>query len=70
MNNSFVNRVLATFMNNCNGGQNMTETQRNLVDVVRNNDTSRGEAIAMNLCNTMGKSKEEAIAEARQFFHV
>lgn len=70
MMNGFVSRALATIMSNTNNGQNMTETQRNLVDAVRTNDATKGEAIAMNLCNTMGKTKEQAIAEARQFFGV
>lgn len=41
-----------------------------LVNVIKNNDSQRGEEIANNLCNTYGISKEEAIRRAKLFFNI
>lgn len=41
-----------------------------LLQVIQNGDSAKGEQIANNLCNTMGVSKEQAIRDAKQFFHI
>lgn len=41
-----------------------------LLQVIQNGDSAKGEQIATNLCATMGVSKEQAIRDAKQFFHI
>lgn len=41
-----------------------------LLQVIQNGDSAKGEQIANNLCTTMGVSKEQAIRDAKQFFHI
>lgn len=41
-----------------------------LLQVIQNGDSAKGEQIVNNLCNTMGVSKEQAIRDAKQFFHI
>lgn len=38
------------------------------LQVIQDNDSSRGEQIANNICETYGVSKEQAVQMARQFF--
>lgn len=40
------------------------------MDILQNNDSERGQQMAENLLKTYGVSKEEAISQARQFFHI
>lgn len=44
------------------------ERAQQYLTTVINNDSQKGEEIANNLLQTYGKSKEEALAEARRFF--
>lgn len=44
------------------------ERAKQYLTTVMNNDAQKGEEIANNLLQTYGKSKEEALAEARRFF--
>lgn len=67
---NFVEQALNSFINNANGGQKITPIQQNYIDTIKSGDATRGEELAMNLCNSMGVSKEQAIAQARQFFHI
>ncbi len=67
---NFVEQVLNAFMNNANGNGGVTKTQQEYIDTIKSGDASRGEQLAMNLCGSMGLSKEQAIAQARQFFHI
>ena len=39
------------------------------IQVIQNGDSVKGEQIAQNLCNTYGMSKEDAIRNAKTFFH-
>lgn len=41
---------------------------KEMIDVIRNNDSVKGQQIAQNLCNTYGVTKEEATNKARSFF--
>lgn len=41
---------------------------QNYLNVIQNNDQTKGEEIANNLCQTMGVTKEQAIAQAKAFF--
>ena len=40
------------------------------IQVIQNGDSVKGEQIAQNLCNTYGMSKEDAIRNAKTFFHL
>lgn len=68
MNNNFIESILAGFMKR--NGPNLTATQQGYIDTIKSGNASRGEQVAMNICNSMGLSKEEAIAQARNFFGV
>lgn len=41
-----------------------------MVDVIESGDASKGEQMAKNLCESMGVSREEAVRQAKQFFHL
>lgn len=41
-----------------------------MFQAVQNNDAKKGEQIAMNLCKSYGVTKEQAIAQAKQFFGI
>lgn len=41
---------------------------RELISVIQSGDSTRGEQIAQNLCNTYGVTKEDAIAQAKRYF--
>lgn len=43
---------------------------REMIDVIKSGDVDRGQQIARNLCNTYGVKPEDAIAQARSFFHM
>lgn len=43
---------------------------QNMLQVIQSRDSVRGQQIAENLCNTYGISKEDAISNARNFFHL
>lgn len=38
--------------------------------IIREGDREKGERVATNLCNTFGVSQEQAVADARKFFHI
>lgn len=40
------------------------------IQVIQNGDSVKGEQIAKNLCDTYGMSKEDAIRNAKTFFHL
>lgn len=53
--------------------QNNPNIQQNpqaqaMIDVIKNNDQTKGEQIANNLLQTYGVSKEDALKRAQQFF--
>lgn len=41
-----------------------------MINVIRSGDANRGQQIARNLCDTYGMKPEDAIAQARSFFHM
>lgn len=43
---------------------------REMIDVIRSGDANRGQQIARNLCDTYGVKPEDAIAQAKSFFHM
>lgn len=43
---------------------------QDMLQVIQSGDSVRGQQIAENLCNTYGISKEDAISNARNFFHI
>lgn len=67
---SFVENALNLFMARNMNGQSISPVQQNYINVIKNNDVASGEQIATNLCNSMGMSKEQAIAQARQYFGI
>lgn len=61
------NTLLQSLMANNPAIANNPNAQ-NYLNVIQNNDQTRGEEIANNLCQTMGVTKEQAIAQAKAFF--
>lgn len=43
---------------------------REMINVIRSGDVERGQQIARNICDTYGIKPEDAIAQARSFFHM
>lgn len=41
-----------------------------MLQVIQNGDSARGQEIATNLCNTYGISKEDAVKQAKNFFGI
>ena len=41
-----------------------------LIKVIQNGDSARGQQIADNLCQTYGISRDEALKNAKSFFHL
>lgn len=41
---------------------------QNLISVIQNGDSKKGEEIARNLCNTYGVAPEQAFTQAKNFF--
>lgn len=41
---------------------------QNLISVIQNGDSKKGEEIARNLCNTYGVTPEQAFTQAKNFF--
>ena len=59
---------LAMNMINKNPAIKNNPNAKELIDIIQNNDSVRGEQIAMNLCNTYGVTKEQAIDQAKRYF--
>lgn len=43
---------------------------QSMINVIQSGDEKKGQEIAENICKSMGVSKEDAIRQAEQFFHV
>ena len=41
-----------------------------MIDVIKRGDAQKGQQIAKNLCDTYGIEPEQAIQQARSFFHM
>ncbi len=60
--------ALSLLMQNPNVANNPNAQE--FIQVIQNGDSVKGEQIAQNLCNTYGMSKEDAIRNAKSFFHL
>lgn len=60
--------ALNLLMQNSNVANNPNAQE--LIQVIQNGDSVKGEQIAQNLCDTYGMSKEDAIRNAKSFFHL
>lgn len=65
-NNPFVNYAEKLLQSNPNISNN--PLGQNLISILQNGDSKRGEEIARNLCQTYGISPEEAYNDAVKFF--
>lgn len=43
---------------------------KEMLECIKNNDSKRGQQIARNLCETYGVKPEDAVQQARRFFHI
>ncbi len=43
---------------------------QNMLDAIKSGDNKTGEEIARNLCNTYGVTPEDAVKQAKAFFHL
>lgn len=43
---------------------------QSMLNVIQSGDAQKGEEIARNLCNSYGIAPEQALAQAKQFFHI
>lgn len=66
MNNPLMNFAMA--MINKNPAIQNNPQAKEYINIIQNNDSTRGEQIATNLCNTYGVTKEQAIAQAKKYF--
>lgn len=41
-----------------------------LMEVIQSGDTAKGKQMAENLCKTYGVTPDQALEEARKFFHI
>lgn len=65
--NNPINSILSYFLTK---NSNITPTQQTYIDTIKNGDSAKGEALADNLCQSMGMTREQAINQAKQFFHL
>lgn len=65
--NNQVGALLQKLLENNPNIQNNPQAKE-FLEVIRNNDSVRGEQIANNLLQTYGVSKEDALKHAQQFF--
>lgn len=42
---------------------------KEIIQVLQNGDSKRGEELATNLCKSYGETKEQAVGHAQQFFN-
>lgn len=68
MNNTLQDFALRLLSSNPNIANN--PQAKEYLDLIRNGDAVRGQQIANNLCKTYGMSVQDAIACAKQFFHI
>lgn len=41
-----------------------------MLGAIENNDSVKGKAIAQNLCNTYGVTRDQAVAQAKRYFGI
>lgn len=61
-----LNMLIDIIANNPKVQQN--PTAKGMLDVVMSGDASKGEQMALNICDSMGVSKDEALRKAKEFF--
>lgn len=66
MNNPFISRMINQLKSNPQMSNN--QLAQNLLTVIQNGDSKKGEEIAMNLCKSYGITPEEACRQAMAFF--
>lgn len=70
-----MNNLLNLAMNMMQQGMNRDPRVANnpmaseFMDILKSGDQSRGEQLAQNICKSYGISKEQALKQARSFFH-
>lgn len=67
-NNPIYNFAMSMIQRNPQIARNPRAQQ--LISVIQNGDSEQGEQIAMNLCETYGTTKEQAISDAKNFFKI
>ena len=43
---------------------------KGLMDIIQSGDSARGKQMAENLCKTYGVTPDQALQDARKFFHI
>ena len=43
---------------------------REMIECIKNNDSQKGQQIVENLCKSYGISPQDALKQARSFFHI
>lgn len=51
---------------------NIANNPRNkaMLEAIQNGDSVKGEQLANNLCQSYGVTREQALAQAKQYFHI
>lgn len=66
--NSLLAPVLQQIKSNANFKDN--PMAQGMIDVIESGDAKKGEQMALNLCETMGVSPDDAIKQAKRFFNI
>lgn len=66
MDMGMISRVLANMAPSMAGNPNA----RAMIQAVQSGDASTGEKIARNLCQSYGMTPEQAVQQAKSFFHI
>lgn len=68
MSNSLVDFAMKMIRSNPRVANN--PRAQDMISVIQNGDSERGEKIAENLCQTYGVTKEQALTDAKKFFNI
>lgn len=65
-----MNNPMSILLNMAMQNSNIVNNPRaqEMLQVIQNGDTQKGQQIAMNLCKTYGVSKEQAVGMATEYF--
>jgi len=67
-NNNFANMAMNMLKSNPNINRN--PMAKELMDILQSGDTKRGEAMANNILNNYGLNRDDAVNQAKSFFHI
>ncbi len=69
MDNQMIQNLLGMLLKR---NPNIANNPRNkaMIDAIQNGDSAKGEQLANNLCQSYGVSREEALIQAKQYFHI